>query len=76
MEQVHKGDQASAAYLLLPTLSKEEQNRLRRNMLIYCGRDTFATVKLYEKLKENQLMIIVKLYSSVAKQLSLLKKWP
>lgn len=33
-------------------------------------------LSLYEKLKENQLMIIVKLYSSVAKQLSLLKKWP
>ena len=52
LDQVHKGDQASAAYLMLPTLSEEEQERLRRNMLIYCGRDTFATVKLYEKLRE------------------------
>ena len=52
LDQVHKGDQASAAYLLLPTLEKDEQERLRRNMLIYCGRDTFATVKLYEKLRE------------------------
>ena len=52
LDQVHKGDEASAAYLLLPTLSKEEQERLRYNMLKYCGRDTYATVKLYEKLRE------------------------
>ena len=52
LDQVHKGDQASAAYLSLPTLEKDEQDRLRNNMLIYCGRDTFATVKLYEKLRE------------------------
>ena len=52
LEQVHKGDEASESYLLLPTLSKKEQDRLRKNMLIYCGRDTFATVKLLEKLKE------------------------
>ena len=49
---MHKGDEASAAYLLLPTLSKEEREELRYNMLRYCERDTFATVKLYEKLRE------------------------
>ena len=52
LEDVHKGDEASAAYLLLPTLEKDKQERLRHNMLIYCGRDTKATVKLYEKLRE------------------------
>ena len=52
LEDVHKGDEASAAYLSLPTLSKEEQDKLRQNMLIYCGRDTMATVKLYERLRE------------------------
>lgn len=52
LEQVHKGDEASAAYLLLPTLSKEDQDKLRYNMLKYCCRDTYATVKLYEKLRE------------------------
>ena len=52
LDQVHKGDEASAAYLLLPTLSKEEREELRYNMLRYCERDTFATVKLYEKLRE------------------------
>ena len=37
---------------MLPTLPKEEQDKLRHNMLIYCGMDTFAIVKLYEKLRE------------------------
>ena len=52
LEQVHKGDEASNSYLLLPTLSKEEQNVLRNNMLKYCGLDTYAMVKIYEKLME------------------------
>ena len=52
LEQVHKGDEASASYLALPTLSKEEQETLRTNMLKYCCLDTFAMVKIYEKLKE------------------------
>ena len=52
LDSVHKGDEASAAYLSLPTLSKEEQEKLRYDMLRYCELDTYATVKLYEKLKE------------------------
>ena len=52
LEEVHKGDEASAAYLLLPTLPNEEAERLLYNMLKYCKRDTYATVKLLEKLKE------------------------
>ncbi len=52
LEDVHKGDEASAAYLSLSELSKEEQKRLRYNMLKYCEKDTYATVKLYEKLRE------------------------
>ena len=52
LEQVHKGDEASNAYLSLPTLSKSEQEILRKNMLKYCELDTYATVKLYGKLKD------------------------
>ena len=52
LDQVHKGDEASNAYLSLPTLSKEEQEELRLNMLKYCKLDTYAMVKIYEKLKE------------------------
>ena len=52
LEQVHKGDEASNAYLSLQNLSKEEQDILRSNMLKYCKLDTYAMVKIYEKLKE------------------------
>ena len=51
LEQVHKGDEASAAYLSLKDLSEKERNILRNNMLKYCELDTYAMVKVYEKLK-------------------------
>ena len=52
LEQVHKGDEASAAYLSLGNLSKHDQEVLRNNMLKYCSLDTYAMVKIYEKLKD------------------------
>ena len=52
LEQVHKGDEASSAYLSLKTLNKKDEEELRKNMLKYCKLDTFAMVKIYEKLKE------------------------
>ena len=52
LDQVHKGDEASNAYLSLPNLTKEEQDKLRKNMLEYCKLDTYAMVKIYEKLRE------------------------
>lgn len=52
LEMVHRGDEASNAYLSLKSLSKEEQEKLRYNMLKYCELDTFAMIKIYEKLKE------------------------
>ena len=52
LEQVHKGDEASNAYLSLVNLSREEQEKLRKNMLKYCKLDTYAMVKIYEKLKK------------------------
>lgn len=52
LDQVHKGDEASNAYISLPTLSKDEEVKLRKNMLKYCELDTYAMVKIYEKLKE------------------------
>ena len=52
LDQVHKGDEASAAYLSLKDLSPEEQERLRYNMLRYCELDTYAMVKIYQKLKK------------------------
>ena len=52
LEQVHKGDEASEAFLSLKNLSKEEEMKLRENMLKYCKLDTYAMVKIYDKLKE------------------------
>ena len=52
LKQVHKGDEASDAFLSLPNKTKEEQEELRKNMLEYCKLDTFAMVKIYEKLRE------------------------
>ena len=52
LDQVHKGDEASNAYLSLKDLPKEEEEKLRLNMLKYCGLDTYAMVKIYDKLKD------------------------
>ena len=52
LEQVHKGDEASNAYLSLKNLPKKEELKLRDNMLKYCSLDTYAMVKIYDKLKE------------------------
>ena len=52
LEQVHKGDEASSAYVSLSSLPKNKELELRKNMLKYCELDTYAMVKIYEKLKE------------------------
>lgn len=52
LEQVHKGNEATEAYLSLPSLSKKEETKLRKNMLKYCALDTYAMVKIYDKLKK------------------------
>lgn len=50
--QVHNGSEAMNAFASLPSLTKEEQNTLRSNLLKYCELDTLAMVKIYEKLLE------------------------
>ena len=52
LKQVHKGDEASMAFLSLKDLSKEEEKELRYNMLEYCKLDTLAMVKIYDRLLE------------------------
>ena len=52
LAQVHKGDEASNAYLSLKTLPYDEQEKLRYSLLRYCELDTYAMVKIWEKLKE------------------------
>lgn len=49
---VHNGGEASDTFLSLKEKSKEEQERLRNGLLVYCKLDTYAMVKVWEKLKE------------------------
>ena len=50
LEDIHNGSEASNAYANLGNLSKEEQEKLRNNLLKYCELDTYAMVKIWEKL--------------------------
>ena len=47
LNDVHKGDEASKAFLMLPSLNENDRNRLRESLLKYCCLDTFAMVKIY-----------------------------
>lgn len=49
---VHNGAEASDTFLSLAQKSKEEQEKLRKGLLVYCKLDTYAMVKIWQKLKE------------------------
>lgn len=49
---VKKGDQASNAFIEMMTAAPEEVERLRYELLEYCKLDTYAMVKVWQKLKE------------------------
>lgn len=50
LEQVHKGDEASQTYLELANMNEEDYNKTIKNLLAYCELDTYAMVKIYEKM--------------------------
>ena len=52
LEQVHNGSEAMATYASLGQFTKEEQQIIRRNLLEYCKLDTYAMVKIYDRLVE------------------------
>lgn len=52
LDGIKKGDEASSAFLKMKNLSKEEQEKLRYELLKYCGLDTLAMVKIWEKFIE------------------------
>ena len=52
LEGIQKGDQASNAFKAMKNMSPEEVAETRKNLLAYCKLDTFAMVKVWEKLKE------------------------
>lgn len=52
LDMVHNGAEASSSYLSLKDKSIEEQENIRENLLKYCALDTYAMVKILNKLKE------------------------
>ncbi len=52
LEGIQKGDQASNAFKNMKTMSPEEVAETRKNLLAYCKLDTFAMVKVWEKLRD------------------------
>ena len=51
LDLVHKGDEASNAYKAMRDMDHEELEKLREALLKYCELDTFAMVKIHQKLK-------------------------
>ena len=49
---VHNGKEASETFLSLKGKTKEEQEKIRKGLLVYCELDTYAMVKIWEKFKE------------------------
>ena len=54
LEGVHNGGEASETFAKMASMEPEELEASRQNLLKYCGLDTFAMVKIWEKLKEVQ----------------------
>jgi hypothetical protein len=52
LEGVHNGTEASAAFERMGKMDPEELEQSRQNLLKYCGLDTYAMVKVWEKLRE------------------------
>ena len=49
---VYNGEEASDTFLSLRGKSREEQEKLRNGLLVYCKLDTLAMVKIWQKFKE------------------------
>ena len=49
---VHNGGEAMSVFATLDQKTKEEQEKIRQGLLVYCKLDTYAMVKIWEKLKE------------------------
>lgn len=52
LEGVHNGGEASATFKRMATMNPAELEAYRTHLLNYCGLDTFAMVKVWEKLNE------------------------
>ena len=52
LEGVHNGSEAMSIFPKIQFMEKEEKEKTRHNLLKYCELDTYAMVKVWEKLKE------------------------
>ena len=52
LEGVHNGGEAMETFKKMATMAPEELETWRQHLLKYCGLDTFAMVKVWEKLNE------------------------
>lgn len=52
LEGVHNGEEASETFLAMQTMERREVEECRRHLLKYCELDTFAMVKILEKMRE------------------------
>lgn len=52
LDEVHNGSEAMNAYFEMSKLEGAELEKLRNNLLKYCELDTYAMVKILEKLQE------------------------
>lgn len=52
LDLIHNGTEAMNSFVKLVDMSKEEQDYTRERLLRYCELDTYAMVKIYEKLLE------------------------
>lgn len=52
LDNIHNGSEAMNSFKELKNMNKEEQENTRKNLLKYCELDTYAMVKIYEKLQE------------------------
>ncbi len=52
LDQVHNGTEAMGVFPKIKDMPPEEAEKTRKNLLEYCKLDTYAMVKVWEKLKE------------------------
>lgn len=50
LEGVHNGSEAMDIFPRMKTMSEEERAEARKQLLLYCGRDTWNTVKIWQEL--------------------------
>ena len=52
LEGVHNGGEAANTFIRMETMDPDELEKYRDYLLKYCGLDTYAMVKVWEKLRE------------------------